>query len=130
VISHKLLRWLIPFFLLVGLCGSILLSLNGPSAYTVIVAGAVIIVAFGFAGALMKHRGKQPMVFAMPYYFVLVNLNAMVGIIAAVSGQTQVTWHSARVKNAGNSHGELWRTVGFFLATLLLAVALLSSLGG
>ncbi|WP_417547407.1 glycosyltransferase family 2 protein [Marinobacter segnicrescens] len=129
VISHKLLRWLIPFFLLAGLCGCILLSLNGPSPYTVIVAGAFVIVAFGFAGALLQHRGKQPMVFAIPYYFLLVNLNAMIGIIAAMSGRTQVTWNSARAQGEGRAEGERWQTVGLFLAALLLAATLITGLG-
>jgi hypothetical protein len=94
------------------------------------VAGAFAIVGLGFAGALMQQRGKQPMLFAIPYYFLLVNPNAMAGIIAAVSGRTQITWNSARVKSEGKAHDERSQIVGFLLATLLLAVVLISSVGG
>jgi cellulose synthase/poly-beta-1,6-N-acetylglucosamine synthase-like glycosyltransferase len=130
VISHKLLRWLIPFFLLIGLFGSAALSLEGFSLFILIVAGALVIVGFGFVGALIQHRDKQPMLFAIPYYFLLVNVNAMAGVIAAVSGRTQITWNSARAEIAGKAHGERWQVVGFLLGTLLLTVVLVISVGG
>ncbi|SET76805.1 Glycosyltransferase, catalytic subunit of cellulose synthase and poly-beta-1,6-N-acetylglucosamine synthase [Marinobacter segnicrescens] len=129
VISHKLLRWLIPFFLLAGLCGSMLLSLQGPSLYTGIVAGALLVVALGFVGALMQGAGRQPMLFAVPYYFLLVNLNAMTGIVMALSGKTQITWSSARAQGDSRGPGLRWQTVGLFVATIVLAAALLGSLG-
>ena len=96
VVSHKLLRWLIPLFLLVGAIGSVVLALAGYLTFQLLTAAMLVILALALAGHLMKHRRQLPVLVSMPYYFVMVNLYAVRGIVRALRGQTQVTWQSAR----------------------------------
>jgi len=103
VISHKLLRWLIPLFLLVGVAGSIILAFAGFCLFQLITAGTLLILALTLLGHLSSNRNQLPAWIATPYYFVMVNGYAVKGIVRAVQGQTQVTWNSARNTEAENS---------------------------
>lgn len=103
VISHKLLRWLIPLFLLAGVTGSVILAFAGFGLFKLITAGTVLILALTLVGHLSVNRNKLPTWIATPYYFVMVNGYAVRGIVKALQGRTQVTWSSARNTEARNS---------------------------
>lgn len=103
VISHKLLRWLIPLFLLVGLAGSVILAFAGLGLFQLITAGTLVILVLTLVGHLSTNRNELPIWIATPYYFVMVNGYAVRGIVRAVQGRTQVTWNSARNTEKGNS---------------------------
>ncbi|HTN34067.1 MAG TPA: glycosyltransferase family 2 protein [Marinobacter sp.] len=103
VISHKLLRWLIPVFLLIGAAGSVILAFAGFGLFQLITAGTVLLLALTLAGFLSANRNQLPTWIATPYYFVMVNGYAVRGIVKALQGQTQVTWSSARNTEKGNS---------------------------
>lgn len=96
VLSHKLLRWLIPLFLALGVAGSLFLALAGLGFFQLVtgLAGAVLVLAF--LGHCSADRNTLPAWISTPYYFVMVNLYALKGIVRAAKGQTQVTWNSAR----------------------------------
>ncbi|MBU2875247.1 glycosyltransferase family 2 protein [Marinobacter salexigens] len=96
VISHKLLRWLIPLFLLTGVAGSVILAFAGIGLFQLISAGAMLMLVLTLVGHLSKNRNQLPVWVATPYYFVMVNGYAVRGIVKALQGQTQVTWSSAR----------------------------------
>jgi len=96
VISHKLLRWLIPLFLGVGLAGSIILALSGYKLFLLISFCGLVLLGLALLGSLSSDKeGLSPWL-ATPYYFVAVNWYAVRGILKALKGQTQVTWESAR----------------------------------
>ncbi|WP_328184830.1 glycosyltransferase family 2 protein [Marinobacter sp. OP 3.4] len=96
VISHKLLRWLIPLFLLVGAIGSLLLAVLGYEVFQLIAAGVLLVLLLAGAGHLASDRNALPILISVPYYFVMVNLYSLRGIVKALRGETQVTWSSAR----------------------------------
>jgi len=96
VISHKLLRWLIPLFLAVGVAGSVLLALAGYGLFQLVTLGSIVMLALALKGHLTANKNELPSWIATPYYFVMVNGYALKGIIKALKGQTQVTWNSAR----------------------------------
>ncbi|MFC4258511.1 glycosyltransferase family 2 protein [Marinobacter lacisalsi] len=96
VISHKLLRWLIPLFLLIGAVGSLLLALAGYGFFQLVAAGVLLLLALAGAGHLATDKNALPVWISVPYYFVMVNLYSLRGIAKAVRGETQVTWSSAR----------------------------------
>ena len=99
VISHKLLRWLIPLFLLTGTAGSVLLALAGFRLFQLITLGAAVLLILALAGHITKDKNAMPGWSSTPYYFVMVNLYAVRGIVKALRGETQVTWSSARPVN-------------------------------
>ncbi|WP_417521368.1 glycosyltransferase [Marinobacter sp.] len=107
VISHKLLRWLIPLFLLVGVAGSVILAFAGLGLFQLITAGAMLMLALTLAGHLSKNRNQLPVWVATPYYFVMVNGYAVRGIVKALQGQTQVTWNSARNTETGDVQSDM-----------------------
>lgn len=96
VISHKLLRWLIPLFVLIGLAGSLVLAFSGYKLFQLISLGAFVLLGLAFIGRLAPDKNKLPPWLATPYYFVAVNWYALRGIVKALQGQTQVTWQSVR----------------------------------
>lgn len=96
VISHKLLRWLIPGFLMVGVVGSLLLSLAGYSVFQLLTLAAMTVLGLAYLGHSARDKNRLPFWMSFPYYFVAVNWYAVRGIVRAFRGETQVTWTSAR----------------------------------
>lgn len=96
VISHKLLRWLIPLFLAIGAFGSAILALRGYGLFQMITLGAVTLLLLAWAGYRAEDKNRLPILFSFPYYFVMVNLYSLKGIIKALRGETHVAWSSAR----------------------------------
>lgn len=96
VISHKLLRWLIPLFLLLGATGSALLALMGYGIFQLITLGTLAVLLLAGLGHRAEDKNTLPVWQSVPYYFVMVNLYAVRGILKALRGETQVTWNSAR----------------------------------
>ncbi len=96
VISHKLLRWLIPLFLAIGVLGSALLAVQGYGFFQLVTFGALAILLLALLGHLAEDKNALPVWISVPYYFVLVNLYSLKGILRALRGETQVTWSSAR----------------------------------
>ncbi|MFC3851961.1 glycosyltransferase family 2 protein [Salinispirillum marinum] len=126
VISHKLLRWLIPYFAVLGVIGSALLAAQGLWVFQLVVLGAVALVGTAALGYALQMRPRLPMVIAIPFYFVMVNLYAMRGIARAVQGQTQVTWSSARPSATGSAASPVTvrGILGFAITLLLLLLAI------
>ena len=96
VISHKLLRWLIPLFLAIAATGSVLLALQGYGLFQFVTAGALALLALAAIGHGAANKNALPVWISVPYYFVMVNLYSLKGILRALRGETQVTWNSAR----------------------------------
>jgi len=96
LVSHKLLRWLIPLFLLIAGAGSVVLAWAGYSLFQAVTAAIVVVLALALVGHLAGDRNRLPTVVSVPYYFVMVNLFALRGIVRALRGQTQITWQTAR----------------------------------
>ena len=96
VISHKLLRWLIPYFLVLGVAGSALLASQSLALFQLITLGSLGLLLLATTGQLWRDKTRLPTLLSLPYYFVMVNAYAMKGIYKALRGETQVTWNSAR----------------------------------
>ncbi len=96
VISHKFLRWLIPLFLAIGALGSAISALSGYGLFQLITLGAVTLLLLAWAGYRAEDKNRLPLWLSFPYYFVMVNLYSLRGIIKALRGETHVVWSSAR----------------------------------
>jgi len=102
VISHKLLRWLIPIFFVIAASGSIILSLSNIPAFHYITIAGILFLWLALIGYFQSIRNPDnsnsgSVVFYYPYYFILVNYRSLVGIVSALRGNIQVTWSSPRV---------------------------------
>ncbi len=94
VLSHKLLRWLIPVFMLGAWCANLFL-LHSPFYLFTGGAQALFYVLAGI-GLLQSHRAEIARVFYVPYYFCLVNYASLLGILSYYRGQSFTTWQTVR----------------------------------
>lgn len=95
VLSHKLLRWLSPFFLLVVLATCALLAPGSPLAF-----GLLMVQITGYLAALtgysLHRRGREPQALGVPMFFVAVNLAFLVGFFRWIAGERLHAWSTRR----------------------------------
>jgi glycosyltransferase involved in cell wall biosynthesis len=89
LLSHKLLRWLVPYFLLALLAGNCRL-LDRPF-FGVFLALQAACYALALVGLLDRnHTGRFP--WSIPMSFCLVNLAALFGTVKCLAGRTSGQW--------------------------------------
>jgi cellulose synthase/poly-beta-1,6-N-acetylglucosamine synthase-like glycosyltransferase len=98
LISHKLLRWLVPV-LLVGVLVTNLFLLGTAPIYTLALGAQLALYALALAGYAMRRRERMPAILSVPYYFCLVNVASALGIFEAYRGKTYATWSTARAQS-------------------------------
>jgi len=86
LISHKLLRFLSPVFLILLLTTNILLFPSG-LFYKVILAGQCILYALAFSGIKIANR-----LLSIPISFIIMNYAFLKGWLHYISGKTYTTW--------------------------------------
>lgn len=95
LLSHKLLRWLMPLFLIAFFVANLVLLNRGP-LYTSIFVVQCILYALAAIGFFGRRRASMPRAIYVPYYFCLVNVASAKGIIEAYRGRTYTTWATPR----------------------------------
>ena len=98
LVSHKLLRWLVPAFLLTAFVGNASL-LGHRTIYDAAFAGQLLFYGLALTGALLNDRENLARLLYVPYYFCLVNIASACGILEAYRGKTYTTWSTARADN-------------------------------
>jgi cellulose synthase/poly-beta-1,6-N-acetylglucosamine synthase-like glycosyltransferase len=96
-VSHKLLRWLVPWCLLAILASSAILAWRqGPHS----VAAALVFAQLAFyACALIgttRPNAHWPAMIGVPFYFCMVNAAAGLGLLRGLSGAERVMWKKAQ----------------------------------
>jgi cellulose synthase/poly-beta-1,6-N-acetylglucosamine synthase-like glycosyltransferase len=111
LISHKLIRPLVPVFLLFlfGLNAVALILSNGDSGgFPIVLAsswaaflmvGQVSFYGFAWLGYRQEGKRKRLLLLNVPYYFVSTNLAALLGLWRWLSGKQRVTWQKRTVSN-------------------------------
>lgn len=94
LISHKLLRWLVPYFLIALFIVNLLLL--GQPLYTCALALQIIFYSLALAGYLWQRKSKPPRVLGIPFSFCLVNLAALVGVARFAMGKKSGRWQPVR----------------------------------
>lgn len=95
--SHKLLRWLVPAFMVGAFLANLAVAGQG-TIYLVALALQLAFYALALVGYASRHRPSIPAAFSVPYYFCLVNLACGLGILDAFRGKTYTTWATARAR--------------------------------
>jgi cellulose synthase/poly-beta-1,6-N-acetylglucosamine synthase-like glycosyltransferase len=103
-LSHKVLRWLVPIFLIAMLASSALLATE--PLYAALLAGQVAFYLVALGGYLRHRRARAVRGFALPYYFVLMNWALLHGMLRYLSGRQDVLWGTTprRAMSALASH--------------------------
>ena len=94
LISHKLLRWLVPCFLIIMLITN--LSLIHIPLFQVIFILQIIFYMSALTGYLWQKKGKPLFIFGIPFSFCLVNLAALVGVARFLMGKKSGQWEPVR----------------------------------
>jgi cellulose synthase/poly-beta-1,6-N-acetylglucosamine synthase-like glycosyltransferase len=93
VLSHKLLRWLVPVFLLVALASACAARQSPIMA----LALALQMVFYGLAlCGWVSQTLRRWMPVYIPYYFCAVNMAAAIGLWRYLLGRQSVTWHKVQ----------------------------------
>lgn len=92
--SHKVLRWLVPFFLLGLLVTNVFLL--GIPFYNAAFIAQVLFYSLAFGGFLLERARIRFRPLALPLYFVTVNAAAAVAIYRIWKGYKAVTWETVR----------------------------------
>jgi len=104
LVSHKLLRWFIPIFLIAFFFCNI--ALVRSPFFQVTLGLQILFYAVAGVGWALERRKKSLKVFYLPYYFVLVNVASLLGIFNLLTGSLSPTWQTIRqAKTAGNESG-------------------------
>jgi cellulose synthase/poly-beta-1,6-N-acetylglucosamine synthase-like glycosyltransferase len=94
LISHKLLRWLMPVFMLVAFISNAFLI--GRLFYNFLFALQVAFYILAALGWLAEHFHMRSKIFSIPLYFSTVNLAALISIYRVWKGYKAVTWETLR----------------------------------
>ena len=79
LISHKLLRWLTPFFLAVLLVANVALAWQGQ--WVVLCVLQILFYLGAWIGWLRARKGEPAWVFAYPFAFCLANIGFLLGMV-------------------------------------------------
>jgi cellulose synthase/poly-beta-1,6-N-acetylglucosamine synthase-like glycosyltransferase len=109
VISHKLLRWLIPIFIVSFAFGSLFLAYQSIHAFQIVTLLGIIFLWLAQIGFLKSRDKHSSPIFFIPYYFLMVNYYSLVGVITALAGNIQVTWSTPRTNE--NDNKQLTNTI-------------------
>jgi cellulose synthase/poly-beta-1,6-N-acetylglucosamine synthase-like glycosyltransferase len=95
VISHKLLRWLVPVFMAGAFFANLFLLDHGKFYHALLVL-QISFYVLAIIGRLQSHRPSISKLFYVPYYFCLVNYASLLGIISHYRGQKFAVWNTVR----------------------------------
>jgi cellulose synthase/poly-beta-1,6-N-acetylglucosamine synthase-like glycosyltransferase len=90
-LSHKLLRWLAPEFLILMFVTSLLLAAN--PLFLALLLAQVAFYLLAWTGWRMRARGALPFAIYVPFYFCAMNLAALFGLYRHLTRSTQ--WKKA-----------------------------------
>jgi cellulose synthase/poly-beta-1,6-N-acetylglucosamine synthase-like glycosyltransferase len=90
---HKLLRWLVPYFLLAILAANLLLLNHAP--YRALLAAQLAFYALALAGLSLR-RHSLPSLLSIPMSFCIVNIAALAGTLKCLLGGKSGQWRPDR----------------------------------
>ncbi|MEO8152862.1 MAG: glycosyltransferase family 2 protein [Rhizobacter sp.] len=95
-LSHKVLRYVAPLFLIAIFAGSLVLTLMGEPFYQALLGLQVIFYGIAWTGWLRLRSGPLPTALYVPFYFCTMNLAAFLGFVRFVTGKQGTNWRKAQ----------------------------------
>ncbi|BAV34011.1 glycosyl transferase [Sulfuricaulis limicola] len=92
-VSHKILRWLMPLFLIVLLLISVLRS--GELPYASLLIAQALFYGLAALGWLVPAACQASRLVYVPFYFTTMNLAAFAGLVKFLRGRQGVLWSKA-----------------------------------
>ncbi len=98
LLSHKLMRYLVPLLLIALFAASA--SLSGVSiSYRLFFVAQSIGYACGAMSWLLENLGVRSRILALPHYFVLANVASLIAMIKFLRGERYARWEPIRDSN-------------------------------
>jgi cellulose synthase/poly-beta-1,6-N-acetylglucosamine synthase-like glycosyltransferase len=95
LVSHKVLRYAVPFILMALLAATAVLA--GQSVFfTALFALQMMFYAMALIGWLLERAGKRLSLTVIPLYFVLANLASIIAFYKFLRGERYSTWEPIR----------------------------------
>jgi len=95
LISHKVLRWLIPFFL-IGLLVSNYFLIGTHWFYNLTFVMQISFYTIALLGMIADKLGKRFKMLAIPMYFCVVNTASLIAFFKTLKGQKTIVWETVR----------------------------------
>jgi cellulose synthase/poly-beta-1,6-N-acetylglucosamine synthase-like glycosyltransferase len=95
LLSHKVMRYLVPLFLIAILAASATLA-PGSLFYGVALAGQIALYGAALLAYLLERVGLHSRLLAIPQYFVLGNLASLIAFYKFLSGERYARWEPIR----------------------------------
>lgn len=95
LLSHKIVRWFVPIFLLIIILSSVFLSFHY-ELYRLILEFQIVFLILGLVGLLFERRKISLGILGFPYYFIAMNTALFIGFIRFLRGRQLPTWEVIR----------------------------------
>ena len=95
LLSHKVLRWLVPVFCIALFLSNAFLAEAHP-AYRVLFLAQIAFYGMAVIGAFLDSRGIKARVLSLPMYFTIVNAASLVSLYKVFKGENIVVWQTQR----------------------------------
>jgi cellulose synthase/poly-beta-1,6-N-acetylglucosamine synthase-like glycosyltransferase len=95
LLSHKVLRYLVPFFLMIVFAASASLA-AGSLFYRIVLATQVIAYVSAALALVLERVGIRSRLLVFPQYFVLANLAAVIALYKLLRGERFARWEPIR----------------------------------
>lgn len=95
LISHKVFRYSVPFFLLILLIASFILAFDS-SFYALIFALQIVFYAVALLSWTLEKTNVSLGILSIPLYFVLTNLASLIGFYKFLRGERYSRWEPIR----------------------------------
>ena len=92
LVSHKLLRHFVPFFLLALFLSNAALAADQPALRGVLALHVLFYAAAAAGFVLRRRRAGRSRLLTVPYYFCLVNAAALLGVVSIARGARLAVW--------------------------------------
>src|SRR5713101_2619 len=101
LVSHKLLRWFAPLFMIGMLMMSLLLW--GIPFFRVLTILQAAFYGLGLIGWILREQRKTLRMFSLPFYFCLVNAASLIGCVRCIRGDLSGVWTPPRQNVSGKA---------------------------
>jgi hypothetical protein len=90
-VSHRVIRWIVPFFLALGIAASLFHN----SANITVAVAKYGLLALAAAAVLGRHF-KHVKALYVPYYFCYINMALLCGFFWNLANKRKVSWNTIR----------------------------------
>ena len=95
LLSHKILRWLVPIFCITLFISNIFLSAKYLIYAILLIAQLIFYTAAGI-GYFLEKKGIRSKIFYLPLYFCIVNTASLISLFKVFKKENIVTWEPTR----------------------------------